>query len=375
MRLRLLAAALIALAAGACSPELSIGQERRLSLATAVPFGDGRWRQAGWIVSADGGVAEAQRWYGVASADGTVDPQISGPGSSVTTSVHLDELWVLGGVVRGEDGAPSPWLQALAADGGIAWTLTLPKTAGSASRVTALTRTLERTVFVAGLETLGDGSAGWAAKVDAQGAVVWRRAFETDFQNQVRGFRPYAVAAPLPPTTPDHPQIYLAGERTQAGATHPHAVMMTLSGDMWASTNLGDAGVAHGLAMDTLTPMFCVEDGTRPRAMWVQQTSFSDLGTAEATLDGEAAHVVGCAMTPTALVLGGAVTRGGAPVPFLLEVARTTRTVRAVKELAGAGQVSVLGLTLDGSAAPTLLGRTEPLHRRFWAGGASFTAR
>ncbi len=371
MRRDVCAAVLVALGAGACSPDVSVGEERRLTVVTARQRSDGRWRQAGFRVAGSPSDATSQLWFGTTEPDGGLPrfgSTLPAEGSALTVSTELDGRWVVGGTALGEDGKPSAFVAMLEDDDAVAWSARLMKPAGSASKVTGLTRTLDGQLLVVGLDVDGASSRGWAVKLDARGQELWRRHFETDFQRTARGFVPLAVAAPKPGTGASHVQVYLTGTRELQGVARPYALMMTLGGELWDSTTLGDAGVPVGVVMDELTPVFCVQDDGAVRALWPRVGDFDSHDVAAVPLGAEGGSLLGCARTTSAVVLAGVSREGGLAHAFFAEAPLGTRSFTTLRRWDDVGPVTLFGVVQDAAGAPVVVGRSEPKARRFWAG-------
>lgn len=352
---------------------VNVGAERRLTITTATPLADGRWRQAGFRVTEADTDADARLWYGTTRADGTLPTIVTlpedGP-SALRASAALASTWVVAGYVTGANGQPVAWVRGLDDGNEERWTTTLPSPDGFPTEATALATTNEGTLVVAGFEQVSAGERqGWVALLDANGMARWRHGFRTGFQRQARGVVPWAVATQDGPASMSRRQFWLAGTRTFAtGETRGYALQLTLDGELWDSDPLGVAGsVSRGVvAAGSEGLVVCTSLDGAAELAWTQGGAVS--GAATTVVRREAPFtLIGCLGTPTHVTLFGQTEREGAPVPTVITVERASRSAVDGAEWTSARGASVFGGTVDSAGALELLGRTPAPLRRWSA--------
>lgn len=352
-------AVLVALVS-ACAPDVVIGTERRLTVVATTPLADGRWRQAGFRVAETDTEPTSDLWYGTTSVDGALpsfeSPALAGA-DAIRAATTLGTSWVVAGFVT-EGGQRVAWLRALDEANGEVWTTTLPSPSGAPTEVTAIAATNEGTLFVAGLE---QETRGWVALLEPDGAVRWRRNFETDFQMQASGFTPFAVAAEDGPPSPSRRQLWLSGRRARTDTGY--ALQMTLLGELWDSEPFGVAGAqSRGIVSAGRSGIVvCTQTGGAVQLGWTQGGGVS--GAALTDVPG-AFELKTCLGTVSQVKLVGTVLRDEVRVPTVVTLDRASRAVVDTQETTPGP--FVFGAAQAASGAVMLVGRTpSPLRR--WA--------
>lgn len=352
-----------------------VGAERRLTVTTAAPLADGRWRQAGFRVTEADTDGDARLWYGTTRADGSLPTLVTLPQdgqSAVRASAALGDTWVVAGFVTGANGQPVAWVRALDEANEERWTTTLPSPDGMATEATAIAATNEGTLVVAGLERVSaTEQQGWVALLDANGMARWRQGLRTAFQMQARGFVPRAVTTQDGPPSMSRRQLWLAGTRPVGpGDVRGYALQLTLDGELWDSEPLGGPGsVSRGVvAAGNAGLVLCTSLDGAVQLAWTQGGAVSAPAVTEVRPQAPFT-LTGCLGTPTHVTLFGETARDGAPVPTVITVERASRAVVDTTEWSPARGASVFGGAVGPGGGLQLFGRTaQPLRR--WAASA-----
>lgn len=360
----LASSALVALT-GCSAPEVSLGGEHRRTVAAlGVTPATGELFEAGFEGAATRDDAAATAWYGWADRTGTLRDvvELTGLPGAVARVVRVSDGWVLAGFTTA-DGVRVGWARRVSDSGAEAWTRTFPGPASHATETLALTPTPDDGVVLGGLDTAADGTVeGWLARLGAGGATAWQSWLATDFQGQTKGARPRAVAV----VGSSVQQVFVAGDRTQAGAVFPMRLQLTLDGQLWDSGHLDPAvGAATDVFADEWPAYtYCLQLGD---AVAVQR--WSGLSTLERTLpfavDGARLELGGCAADATTLVVAATVVAGdGQRTPWLAKVTRAGFSAGAPRTVDAGSSASALGVAL-GTGGGVLFGRSEALLRRW----------
>ncbi|MBL9039325.1 MAG: hypothetical protein JNG84_12475 [Archangium sp.] len=360
-----------------CEPLAVVGEERRQTITTAVPGPDGRWRQAGFRGAASDDEATADAWYGLADAAGqlvrhqTVDATQNA--DSIRASVVLGDQWVLAGFTTDADGLRSAWVRSVGPDDAEVWTVKIGGAAGVETEATAISVTNIGTLLVGGIERLADGSTdGWVAQLAADGGVLWRRAFATDFQRQTTGMRVWAIGSKALPASPSKRQFWVAGERVRAGVTAAGAVELTLDGEVWNSGELGLDGRIVAVFADRADDLaYCALLGGRPVVAHTLPWELTNPAIIPLT-DDPTAQLAGCALTGTQVLATGTVERDGVSTPFFATYERTTRQVTSFTAHPTERGVRVSGVTPGNDGTAAIYGRRDALLRRWSASSSGF---
>lgn len=353
--------ALVVALVSSCAPDVVIGTERRLTVVATTPLADGRWRQAGFRVAETDTEPTSDLWYGTTSADGAL-PSFESPAladaDAIRAATVLGTSWIVAGFVT-EGGQRVAWLRALDETNAEVWTKTLPAPNGASTEVTAIATSNEGTLLVAGLE---QDTRGWVAMLEPDGALRWRRSFETDFQGQTAGFTPLAIATEDGPPSPSRRQFWLSGRRAlPAGETPGYVLQLTLDGDVWDSEPLGTSGsAARGLvAAGRNGIVVCTQTGDALQLAWTQGGAVS--GPAVTDVPG-AFELRTCLGSVSQVKLVGTLLRDGVRVPAVVTVDRASRAVVDTHETTPGP--FVFGAAQAASGAVMLVGRTgSPLRR------------
>jgi len=350
----------VSLVLTACAPDLVIGEERRLSIRTAVISADGRWREAGerTALSRPGNeLVPAAGWFGRSGLDGALPAVQSLPStpSAVLASTRLGSSWIIAGHV-GDRG----FVRALDENDAQQWETTFGAE-GTPTVVTAIATTNEGALVVAGTE----GAGSWTALLEADGAVRWRRSFETDFQRSASGFVPVAIATDPGAPSPSRRQYWLTGTRARAaGDTPAYALQLTVDGDLWDSEPFAATGIGRGVATFDTGLAICIAVEGRVQLGWTQGGAVTGAPITEVQLD-EPFELATCLATATQVKLIGTLARGADRIPTVVSVDRATRSVAEVREHPTARDVMILGASfdLDGEVAAFV---HRPLPSRRW---------
>ena len=359
--------ALLVVLVSACAPdlvigpEIVIGTERRLTVVATTPLADGRWRQAGFRVAETDTEQTAELWYGTTSADGSLPSYVSPAledADAIRAATTLGTSWVVAGFVT-EGGQRVAWLRALDEANAEVWTTKLPAPGGGSTEVTALATSNEGTLLVAGLER---DTRGWVAMLEPDGALRWRRSFETDFQMQASGFTPFAVAAEDGSPSPSRRQFWLAGRRSRTDSGY--ALQMTLDGELWDSEPFGVAGAqSRGIVSAGRSGIVvCTQTGGAVQLAWTQGGGVS--GGALTDVPG-AFELKTCLGSVSQVKLVGTVLRDEARVPTVVTLDRASRAVVDTQDTTPGP--FVFGAAQAASGGVMLVGRTTAPLRRWSA--------
>ncbi|MFO0598654.1 MAG: hypothetical protein U0228_25330 [Myxococcaceae bacterium] len=355
------------LALTACAPDVSIGEERRLAIRTAVPTADGRWREGGdrtALTRPGDQIVPAAGWFGRSDANGALPTltSLATTPSTVWSSTMLGTSWVIAGA-SGDRG----FVRALDENDGTQWETPFGAD-GTTTVVRAIATTNVGELAIAGTEQTGGGAVhGWVALLDAGGSVKWTRHFDSDFQGTVSGFVPLAIAVDPGAPSPVRRQFWLTGTRTRASDVPAYAIQMTFDGDVWDSSPFAINGTGRGLATFDIGLAICVAIDGAVQLAWTQGGAVGGAALSEVRLD-ETFELATCLAGPGETVeLIGTLHRGLDRIPAVATVDRPTRTLQGVKEHPSAKNVTVLGgaHALDGTV--TAYGQQLAPVRR-WSG-------